>query len=226
MKPLPYLVTLVTLVAAGALSAHSVWIEPDAQGRLVLRFAEPDGRFERSPGHLDQLSPPAAWRAGVSNAPVTLTVEKRPDHFVLGGATDSAQVQAETTFRVISAPGRPGRLPCFYARWHPGGSAQPVPALTLDLVPTDQPGAVRVLFRGRPLPGIRATLRTPDEKEQPLIADAEGMLRFHSVQSGFHMLMVAHHRETLPGFSGGHSYDLTSHNASLSWTQKATDHRK
>lgn len=66
--------------------------------------------------------------------------------------------------------------------------------------------------------GVKATLRTPDEKEQELTADNEGLLRFESNQSGFHLLTIARHRENLPGFAGGLAYDLTSHNAALTWT--------
>lgn len=202
-----------------SLAAHSVWIEPDAAGRLVVRFAEPDGKLEKSPGHLDELTLPRAWQTGASNAPMALAVEKQRDHFALGPVTPNAAVQIETEFQVIAAPGRPGRRPHFYARWHPAGAGAATPALTLDLVPTGQPGEVRVFFRGKPLGGVRATLRTPDEKEQELAADAEGFLRFTSTQPGQHLLSIARHRENVGGFAGGRAYDLTSHNVALSWRQ-------
>ena len=119
----------------------------------------------------------------------------------------------------MAAPGKPGRLPHFYARWQPVGAGAATPSLTLDLVPADKAGEVRVLFRGKPLPGVKAVLRTPDEKEQELTADGEGVLRFSSARSGLHLLSIARHRETLGGFTGGRAYDLTSHNASLAWRQ-------
>ena len=50
----------LAMLAANHLRAHSVWIEP-ADGKLVIRFAEPDGKFERSPGHLDNLSAPIVF---------------------------------------------------------------------------------------------------------------------------------------------------------------------
>lgn len=213
------LALFAVLLLCHSLAAHSVWIEPDAGGRLVVRFAEPDGKLEKSPGHLDELTLPRAWQAGASNAPMALTVEKQRDHFALGHVTASAAVQIETEFQVIAAPGRPGRRPHFYARWHPAGAGAAAPALTLDLVPTGQAGEVRVVFRGKPLGGVRATLRPPDGKEQELTADGEGFLRFASPQAGQHLLSVAHHRETLGGFAGGRAYDLTSHNAALTWRQ-------
>ena len=42
----------LAVVAATTARAHSVWIEPEG-GQLVIRFAEPDGKLEKSPGHLD-----------------------------------------------------------------------------------------------------------------------------------------------------------------------------
>lgn len=216
MKPIAL---LAFLVFTARLAAHSVWIEPDNQGRLVLRFAEPDGKFEKSPGHLDELTHPVAWQMGASNAPVSLAVTKQRDHFTLGAASVTHNVQAETDFQVMVNPGRPGRRPHFYARWHPVGAGAATPALTLDLVPTGQPGEVRAVFRGQPLPGVKAILRTPDEKEQELTADGEGLLRFSSAQSGQHLLSIARHRETLGGFAGGRPHGLTSHNAALTWRQ-------
>lgn len=210
----------ITLLALGFLSArvlaHSVWIEPLPSGDLAIRFAEPDGKLERSPGHLDELQVPTAWkRIGTNSTPVT--VEKSTDHFRIGPASPRESVQIETAYPVRVTPGRPGRRPFFYARWHADPSSPALPALTLDLVPTGKQGEVRALFRGKPLAGVKATLRTPDEKERELTADNEGLLRFESNQSGLHLLTIARHRESLPGFAGGLAYDLTSHNAALTW---------
>jgi len=44
---------------------------------------------------------------------------------------------------------------------------------------------------------VKATLRTPDEVEKEVTADAEGFVRFESKQSGQHHLSIARHRETL-----------------------------
>lgn len=82
---------LRTLLAAAALAlgspaivrAHSVWIEPDSTGALVVRFAEPDGKLERSPGHLDSLLLPNAWSAAGGSVLTNLLVVKKADHFAL-----------------------------------------------------------------------------------------------------------------------------------------------
>jgi hypothetical protein len=91
------------------------------------------------------------------------------------------------------------------------------PLLTLDLVPTGQRGEVRLYLCGKPHGGVKATLRTPDDKEKELTVDAEGFIRFESSQSGQHMLSVAHQREPIPGFHLGVPYEQTSHNAALIW---------
>jgi len=199
-------------LAASQTHAHSVWIEP-SDSKMVIRFAEPDGRFEKSPGYLDSLSPPNAFIL-VTNAPATIEAPKKSNHFLLTGATPTNTACAETIFTV-----RGGRKPHFYARWQPAVAEPPKPLLTLDLVPTGKPGEVRVYFRGQPLGGVKATLRTPDEKEKELAVDSEGYLRFTLNQSGQHLLTIAHYREPLAGFYGGQPYTQTSHNASLTWIQ-------
>lgn len=225
MKSLPAparlagLLLLAATLAAFAARAHSVWIEPLPDGRVAVRFAEPDGKLEKSPGHLDSLDVPSAFLLGASNAPVRVEATKQADHFLLAGAAGTNVVGVETAFTVMGAPDRPGRRPNFYARWHPPAAGPGTPRLTLDIVPAGAPGEARVYFRGQPLGGVKAVLRTPDEQDTELTADAEGRLKFPVTQSGQYHVSIGRHRETLPGFAGGRAYDLTSHNAALTWRQ-------
>lgn len=192
--------------------AHSVWIEP-SNGALVIRFAEPDGRLEKSPGYLDSLSSPMAFIL-MTNTPISVETPKKPDHFLILGASPTNTACAETSFTV-----RTGRKPYFYARWQPAGAWAAQPLLTFDLVPVGKRGEVRVYFRGQLLGGLKATLRTPDEKEAQMTADGQGFLRFDTKQSGQYLLTIAHHREPLAGFHGGQPYEQTSHNVALAWRQ-------
>lgn len=189
--------------------AHTVWIEPNTVQELTMRFAEPGDDFETSPGHLDGLSQPLVFRVA-TNAVAALGAAKIHDGFTLK-APRGAAVCAESTYTV-----RGGRKPIFYARWQ-AEMRTAKPMLTLDLVPTGKSGEVRAYFRGRPLGGAQAFLRTPDGEEQELVADDEGYLRFNSDQTGLHLLTVPHHREPLGGFHLGKPYDRTSHNAALTW---------
>lgn len=207
--------TLCALVASALTSAHahSVWIEPNTVQQLVIRFAEPGDDFETSPGQLDNLSTPLTFIIA-TNKPMTIETLKQSDDFLLAGASSTNVVCAETTFIV-----RGGRKPIFYARWQPTGAGAGKPMLTLDLVPTGKPGEVRAYFRGQPLGGVAATLRTPDEKESELTADADGFIHFKAEAPGQYLLTIAHHREDQPlaGFYKGSAYTETSHNCSLCW---------
>lgn len=213
IRSLPAILALLAACALSRVCAHSIWIEPNDSGQMVIRFAEPDGRLEQSPGYLDNLTPPVAF-IFFTNGPTRIEALKKPDHFLLVGASATQTTCVETSFTV-----RGGRKPCFYARWQPEVEAVSVPLLTLDLLPTGRAGEVRAYFRGKPLGGITATLRLPDEKELKLTADPDGILRFDPRQSGQYLLTIAHHRETLAGFHIGIAYQETSHNVALTWRQ-------
>jgi hypothetical protein len=199
--------------APGLLHAHSVWIEPAEENQLVVRFAEPTGNLERSPGHLDSLSVPMAFTL-VTNAPVRLNSTKKSDHYLIHGAAVTNVVGVETSFTV-----RAERKPLFYARWQPAGAGEGTPLLTLDLVPTGKPGEVRLYLRGKPHGGVKATLLTPNGDEKEFTADAEGYIRFPAAASGQYLLTVAHQREPLAGVHLGVPFKQTSHNCSLVWEQ-------
>jgi hypothetical protein len=201
------------VLAATVLRAHTVWIEPK-DDRLVIRFAEPGKPFETSPGYLDSLSPPCVFYIA-TNKPARVEAIKQADHLILPEVLATRVACAETVFTV-----RGGRKPYFYARWQPSTSGEVAPLLTLDLVPTGKPGEARVYFRGKPLPDVGVTLRSPDDQEQKLTADGEGFVRFTAAQPGQYLLTVAHYREPLAGFYGGVAYTETSHNCSLVWRQK------
>jgi hypothetical protein len=207
-----FILCFLMVAAATAANAHSVWIEVK-NGQLVVRFAEPGEDFEKSPGYLDNLTIPIAFLVR-DQKPVAVQASKQSDCFTLAQAASSNTACVESTFTV-----RGGRKPIFYARWQQVGVDAGTSLLTLDLVPTGKPGEVRVYFRGKPLGGIAATLRTPDEKDQEITADAEGLLHFETKQSGQYLLTLAHYREPLAGFHAGVAYTETSHNAALGWVQ-------
>lgn len=212
LQHLAGLVAVALLATVGTARAHTVWIEP-LDGRLVIRFAEPGDSYEKSPGYLDSLSAPAAFTV-VTNAPVIVEAPKSTNHFALVNVPSANQAGVESIFTVRAA-----RKPHFYARWQPAGGGAGAPMLTFDLVPTGKPGEVRVYFRGNPLGGLIAVLRTPDDTEKEIPVDAEGYIRFESKQHGLHLLMIPHYRESIPGFHLGKAYEQTSHNTALSWVQ-------
>lgn len=208
---------LATWLATTPLFAHSVWIEPTDANEMVIRFAEPTGNLERSPGHLDSLAVPLIFQAvpGSTNAPALLDAAKKKDHYLILAGSATNILGIETSFTVRAA-----RKPLFYARWQPAGAGEGKPLLTLDLVPTGKPGEARLYLRGKPHGNVKATLLTPtgDEKEFPV--DAEGYVRVPVTEPGLYLLTVAHQREPIAGLHLGVPYQQTSHNCALAWVQK------
>src|SRR5262245_13306753 len=88
------LATLVALAASTA-AAHSVWLEPGPDGKLVARFGELDGEVEKSPGRLDDLEGPLAAKlpAGADSKPIVAA--KKEDHFALADAAPSQATVVE-----------------------------------------------------------------------------------------------------------------------------------
>ena len=204
-------------------SAHSVWIEELANGQLCVRFAQWGDDYEKSPGHLDSFAAVSGWTLDGEGKSTLFDVEKRKDQFFLGkaDATKPAFAQAPFAIRKLHDD-KPARAPIFYCRWQPDGTGAGTPAMTMDLVPTGQPGEARVYFRGKPLGEVEVLLFTPAADEQKLKADAEGFVRVADLSKpGAYLLAVARYSEELPGFFNGVPFTITSHSASLSWVVKA-----
>ena len=217
------LATAIALLATASLArAHSVWLEDTPDQQLVIRFGEPGDEFERSPGHLDSLSLPLAWKSSSVSAkkPISFAVEKKSDHFLLAAATPADAACGETRFPVMKRGSRPASWPHFYVRWQPAGAPGPAaPALTLDLLPTATPGEFRLCLRGQPLPNANVTVRHfGNNTEETVTTDATGIAHFTTATRGL-VLLTANHKESLPGFDAGVAYDVTSHNVALTWRQ-------
>ncbi|MCW1915069.1 DUF4198 domain-containing protein [Luteolibacter sp. GHJ8] len=194
-------------------------MEPGPEGALVVRFGELDGDVEKSPGHLDSLGKPVGVILPVAENAKPLESVKKPDHYTLGGTKPDQALVAEAVFPVMSFGGKPARRPIFYSRWLPAGGDKVAgqPALTLDIVPTGNPGEAKVFFRGKPLPETKARLNAPNGSHTPLKTDAEGVLKFTCDEPGRWVLTVPGYNEELPGFADGIAYAVASHNAALSW---------
>lgn len=210
------------LGAVCATHAHSVWIEDTTDKQLVVRFGEVGETYEKSPGHLDSLTLPLAWTADQDGKLAPLVVQTKADHFLFVAGLPGKPALGETRFPVMQHGKNPASWPQFYVRWQPVGAPVPAePALTLDLVPTEKAGEIRIFFRGKPLPGAVVKVHgqgKPEGKEDKITADAEGRIQFTPGAAGLVML-TCNHREKVNGYAGGKAYDLTSHNSSLTWRQ-------
>ncbi len=206
-----------------AASAHSVWIEQLPTGELCVRFAQWGEDYETSPGHLDSFAEVTGWSFDSEGKTVMAEVAKKSDQFLLGkaSATQPAFAQAPFAIRKLHDD-KPARAPIFYCRWQPEGAGAGTPATNMDIVPTDKPGEACVYFRGKPLADVEVILFAPASDEQKLKSDAKGLVRVEDLSKpGPYLLAVARYSEELPGFFNGVPYGITSHSASLSWTQKA-----
>ena len=203
------LLTLASLVLSlASATAHSVWIEPLPTGELVLRFAEWGEDFEKAPGPLAALSPAQVL------APAAITATLKTDHILLE-KTQASQVAVITTgFTVMKR-----RLPLFHARWWPAASGKSTPLTKLDLVPGDKPNEVTAYFDGKPMAaGIELKLRSPTGPTLTLTTNDQGTVTLPTAtEKGLHQLSLAKHSEQKPGELNGTPYDITSHNASLTW---------
>jgi hypothetical protein len=207
-------------LALPSLHAHSVWIEDTPEKQLVIRFGEPGEDYEESPGHLDRLSLPLAWKTGDDGEPAAFVVEKKSDHFLLVAANPAQPAHGETGFPVMKRAKNPPTKPFFYVRWFPHGApaADTTPALTLDLVPAAEAGVFRLLLRSKPLADTKIVVHAPDEKEAELKTDADGLVRFTATKPGLHLL-TANYREPIGGFAAGVAFERTSHNTAVAWRQ-------
>ncbi len=212
-------------------AAHFLWLE-DVKGQgLTLRFAEWPDEYETSPGHLDEVDPPMAWKCGTNGEPVNFRFKKESDQIQLVDSSAKDAVQLEAGFQVMTpemmraegAPvttNTPSRKPIFYARWQPAGAGAAKPTLNFDIVPTGNAGEYQVFFRNVAVAGVKVTAHLPAGKDLSLVADAKGIVHFTADKPGLYMLTCSHQRETVKGFSGGVAYDQVSHNCSLAWRQE------
>lgn len=207
--------TLCAIVFPTVVRAHDVWIEDTSDHHLVIRFGEFGDELETSPGYLDSLTQPQAWTKSQAAEPVTFEIGKQTNSFLLIGASATNMAAMETAYQVLSATNKPSRLPLFYARWQPTGAGAGSPTLTFDLVPLAQPGDICVYFRGKPLAGETVSADGPHDFQKELKTDAQGCVHFVLDKPGFYLFTCNHYREDRSGYSGGRSYDLVSHNASL-----------
>lgn len=207
------LLSLATLVLTlGSAAAHSVWIEPLPSGELVLRFAEWGEDFEKSPGALDSLTSARVL------TPENVTASMKADHILLEKSHSTQNTVASTGFTVMKRGGT-ARLPLFHARWWSAGAGKGAPLTKLDLIPGEKSDEVVVYFDGKPLgAGIELELNRPTGDSIKLLTNDKGVVILpRAVEKGLHQLALPRYSENKPGEFQGTAYEVTSHNASLTW---------
>lgn len=204
--------------------AHSVWIEDNSRQQLVIRFGEAGEPFEKSPGLLDQLAHPHAWKAGPAGKSTAFDIAKKSDHFLLVDAAATETAFAESAWPVYRSEKLPGGAKtAYYLRWIPlaATTATPdaKPAHVLDLVPTAEAGVFILIFRGQPLADHAVTVHAPGEKETELKTDAAALVRIPAGKPGVYVIGANHREPNANGFAFGQAYERISHHITTAWRQ-------
>ncbi|MFN4015542.1 MAG: DUF4198 domain-containing protein [Reyranella sp.] len=202
------LAAVLWLSFTGAASAHSLWLEPDPAG-YQLHFGEfGENLREGSPGLLDRLEPIPAAKAFGASGDLTLKAEKTPTSFQFTGAPhDTGSVVAEQA-RVIERKqnDRVIRTLDRYSARYVADFSERKPLIPLDIVPAGKPGAFRVFYDGKPLPGARAEIVTEFGWTRELRTDQAGAFEVALPWKGTYAIEVSLADNT-PGTHGTAPYD-------------------
>ncbi len=215
---------VAALLAAGAVQAHHAWIEQDAAGATFF-FGEFGGNLrETSPGLLDKFVAPTGRHITAAGAkPVALTKSPRGFALPARAAQGESLVAEENTYPSFESKSGGKSTRGIYvpaARLVAGFAAQP-PALTLDLVPTGQPGGdgveLQAFYDGKPLPKAKVSLVTAAGWGREYEADEQGKFKVSLPWAGTYVLEVKHTGG--PGERAGEKYDRASYVTSLTLMQ-------
>lgn len=214
-------------LAAGGLPAHahSVWIEADARGAVLL-YGEPELALkESSPGKLDGIEVTRAEALGPQGSK-PLAARREPASVRLEAGSTGATLLATAQVSPKSPQAMAGHAPTeavparlYYARhmaW-PIRATAAAPALTLDIVPAPGPAnTFTVFFKGEPLREGTLKVMAPSLWIQVHDIDAAGRVRIQTPWRGRYVLDVEHAEPKTP--QGGEG---PTHRASLSFVQAA-----
>lgn len=213
---------LALLLGASGASAHQLWLE-QADQVIHLRFGEyADNLRERSPGLLDKLVQPQA-RLQRGDQLLPLALRRGSDGFALpmrAGRGESLLVQDDSYPLIERRDGervlsRSAWIPA--ARWVLGPGAL-APQLTLDLLPQDEPGSFRVVYKGQVLPKARVEVVSPSGWSRSVLADEQGRLRLELPWRGQYVLEVKH-QDPSGGERAGQRYEQALYVTTLSLVQ-------
>lgn len=209
------------LMFGGAAHAHQVWLEqtPKAAHLYFGEFGE--NLRETSPGLLDKFGKPVATLS-TEKGDQALTMSKEANAFAL-----SARAGKNQTIIVEEAsyPGFEKKTGDTIVRsiWTPAArlvtsDAARAPKLTLDIVPSGQPGEFKVYYKGQPLAKTKVGIVVQSGWSREATSDDQGAVTFDLPWQGTYVL-EAHHTDKTAGERDGKPYDVASFVTTLSLTQ-------
>lgn len=217
---LPVLVSLSLLLGAHPAQAHYLWIEP-AQSGSALYYGEAEALLrESSPGRLDHIRGAVALATrGQETEAQPVALHRLPAYLAIASPDQATSVlvrEESLEVRDLRAQGMDQTKINYYARH--GRPPSTAPTLPLD-VQEQEPGALTVLYRGRPLAHAKLEVIAPNAWVQEHRTDARGQVRINTPWRGLYVLHVLHLDPT-PGEFAGKRYDRLRLHYTYSFVQQ------
>lgn len=217
---------VLSALAAGAATAHQIWLEqPDGQNP-VIRFGEfGENLREASPGLLDHFGQPTATLLSPKGETV-LTLTKAADGFRLSGkpGTGEGIVAEDAAYPLRKFKQGDKDVTSWYrpaARYATSLAAQ-APRLTLDITPTGNAGEFKLTFKGQPLPKSKVQVLVQSGWGKEAHADEAGLVRFDLPWQGQYVVEASHVDRTpgeRPGAAGPEKYDGINYVSTLTFVK-------
>lgn len=208
-------------LASGSASAHQIWLQQDGKAASVYFGEFGDNLREASPGLLDKFSiRNVTWISAKGAQP--LQASKTAGAFILNGKVGAGEsiVVEEDNYPSWEEKkdGKSTRTVWIPAARLVADSKAQAPALTLDLVPTGQPGQFQVSYQGKPLAQAKVNAVVQSGWGKEAWSDAQGLVSFPLPWKGTYVLEV-HHNDAAGGERDGKKYDAASLVTTLSVQQ-------
>lgn len=206
-RHLQRLTAIGLLLGTGLAQAHYLWIEP-AQGGSALYYGEAEALLrESSPGRLDLVQGASAvFTRVVGTQAQPAALRRLPAYLAIATPADATGVlvrEESLEVRDLTANGLGLAKIHYYARH--GQPAAAAPALPLDVQGTE-PGALTVLYQGKPLAHAKLEVIAPNAWVQEHQTDKHGRVRINTPWRGLYVLHMLHQDPT-PGEFAGKRYD-------------------
>jgi len=221
MKKLTVLL-IAMFCAATSAQAHQIWIEQADGQNAMVRFGEfGENLREASPGLLDKFGK-------VTATLITASGEQKADAaktatgFTLPFAAKAGDgiVAEDANYPLYSWKQQDKEVRNWFrpaARLITGFAAQPA-KLTLDLLPTGQPGQFKLVFKDQPRAKTKVTLTTQSGWAKEAHTDAQGLVSFEMPWQGTYVADVSVNDRS-PGERAGETYDAVSYATTVSYTK-------
>ncbi|NNM74147.1 DUF4198 domain-containing protein [Enterovirga aerilata] len=180
---------------AAPAQAHQIWIEQPDGGNAVIRFGEfGENLREASPGLLDKFVNPTGTLLSAKGETMSKAA-KSSDGFTLPfRAEPGDSIVAEEAQYPLYTWKREGKDTI--NRYYPAarlitGFTEQQPKLTLDLVPTGEPGRLKLVFKGQPRAKTKVTLVTQSGWSKEAQTDDGGLVSFDMPWQGTYVAEVS-----------------------------------